>query len=223
MVFKKERNIMRIIKRPSVSLFSVLLCFSVIAVSGNISFAQSPARRAFKSGGPENLLRVGTRSRSKLLGAGRTSTGGFEFSTTELYEAHLYLDEEGARKALESFRGQSAGTLAKDPKFQQVIIDTDFPRMVVLTFDYKRSGRDIREDIAEELGRGVKDAGKFLNYLRKDFEPGNEVLIRFSGQGVMTTVAGTEMEEIQNPELAKALLKLFVNQWTLRDVGQLLK
>jgi hypothetical protein len=204
-------------------MFVSLFCLSVSALWPGASLAQSPERRAFKSGGPENLVRVGHRSRDKLLSAGRTSTGGFEFSTTELYEAHLYLDEEGARKAFEPFRGQNAATLAKDPKFQQVILDTDFPKMVVLTFDYKRSGRDIREDVAEQLGRGVKDAGKFLNYLRKDFEPGNEVLIRFSGQGVMTTVAGTDMEEIQNPELAKALLKMFVSQWTLSDVGPLLK
>jgi hypothetical protein len=95
--------------------------------------------------------------------------------------------------------------------------------MVVLTFDYKRSGRDIREDVAEQIGRGVKDAGKFLNYLRKDFEPGNEVVIRFSGQGVMTTVAGTDMEEIQNPELAKALLKMFIGMGTLSDADPLLK
>lgn len=214
---------MRIIKRVSLSLFTFLIFLSVSAVWSETGFAQAPQRRAFKTGGPDNLVRVGSRARSKLLSAGRSSSGGFEFSTTELYEAHLFLDEEGARKAFESFRGQSASTVAKDPKFQQIVRETDFPKMVVLTFDYKRSGRDIREDIAEELGRGVKDVGKFLNYLRKDFEPGNEVLIRFSGQGVMTTVAGTEMEEIQNPELAKALLKLFVNQWTFRDVGPLLK
>jgi len=214
---------MRIIKRVSASLFAALLCLGVSALWPESSFAQAPQRRAFKTGGPDNLVRVGSRTRSKLLSAGRSSTGGFEFSTTELYEAHLFLDEEGARKAFEPFRGQIASTVAKDPKFQQTVMETDFPKMVVLTFDYKRSGRDIREDIAEELGRGVKDAGKFLNYLRKDFEPGNEVLIRLSGQGVMTTVAGTEMEEIQNPELAKALMKLFVNQWTLRDVGPLLK
>ena len=212
---------MRIIKR--VCMFVSLLCLSVSALWPEGSLAQDKQRRAFKSGGPENLVWVGRRSREKLLSAGRTSSGGFEFSTTELYEAHLYLDEEGARKALESFRGQNASTLAKDPKFQQVILDTDFPKMVVLTFGYKRSGRDIREDVAEQLGRGVKDAGKFLNYLRKDFEPGNEVLIRFTGQGVMTTVVGADMEEIQNPDLAKALLKMFVNQWTLSDVGPLLK
>jgi len=212
---------MRIIK--TAFLIVCLVCLSAGALWPERSFAQGSERRAFKSGGPENLVRVGRRSRDKLLSAGRTSTGGFEFSTTELYEAHLYLDEEGARKAFEPFRGQSASTLAKDPKFQQVIIDTDFPKMVVLTFDYKRSGRDIREDVAEQLGRGVKDAGKFLNYLRKDFEPGNEVLIRFSGQGVMTTVAGADMEEIQNPELAKALLKMFIGMGTLGDVGLLLK
>ncbi|HEY3132363.1 MAG TPA: hypothetical protein VIF81_04915 [Pyrinomonadaceae bacterium] len=212
---------MRIIK--SLCLFVCLLCLSVIVLWPERSFAQGPERRAFKSGGPENLVRVGHRSRDKLLSAGRTSTGGFEFSTTELYEAHLYLDEEGARKAFEPFRGQSARSLAKDEKFQQLIIDTDFPKMVVLTFDYKRSGRDIREDVAEQIGRGVKDAGKFLNYLRKDFEPGNEVVIRFSGQGVMTTVAGTDMEEIQNPELAKALLKMFIGMGTLSDADPLLK
>ena len=212
---------MRIIKR--VSLFVCLLCLSAGALWPERSLAQGPERRAFKSGGPENLVRVGHRSRDKLLSAGRTSTGGFEFSTTELYEAHLYLDEEGARKAFEPFRGQSASSLAKDAKFQQAIIEADFPKMVVLTFDYKRSGRDIREDVAEQLGRGVKDAGKFLNYLRKDFEPGNEVLIRFSGQGVMTTVAGTDMQEIQNPELARALLKMFIGMGTLSDVGPLLK
>jgi hypothetical protein len=214
---------MRIIKRVSLSLFTFLIFLSVSAVWSETGFAQAPQRRAFKSGGPENLVLVGSRARSKLLDAGRTSTGGFGFSTTEMYEGHLYLDEEGARKALEAFRGQNASTVAKDAKFQQTIIDTDFPKMVVLTFDYKRSGRDIREDLAEELGRSVKDAGKLLNYLRKDFEPGNEVVIRFSGQSVLTTVAGAEMPEIQSPDLAKALLKLFVNQWTLRDVGPLLK
>lgn len=214
---------MRIIRRVTTSVFAALLCLSASALWPANSYAQPPERRAFKSGGPENLVRVGKRSRDKLLSAGRSSSGGFEFSTTELYEAHLYLDEEGARKAFEPFRGQNANTLAKDTKFQQVILDTDFPKMVVLTFDYKRSGRDIREDFSEQLGRGVKDAGKFLNYLRKDFEPGNEVLIRLSGQGVMTTVAGADMPEIQNPELAKALLKVFVNQWTLSDVDTLLK
>jgi hypothetical protein len=216
---------MRIIKVLGLCMFVSLLCLSVVWPGA--SRAQGPQRRAFKSGGPENLVRVGHRSRDKLLSAGGTSSGGFEFSTTELYEAHLYLDEEGARKAFESFRGQNPGTLAKDAKFQQVIIDADFPRMVVLTFDYKRAGRDIREDVAEQLGRGVKDAGKFLNYLRKDFEPGNEVLIRFSGQGagnpVLTTVAGVDMPEIQNPELARALLKMFIGMGTLSDVGPLLK
>lgn len=212
---------MRTIKR--VCLFIFLFCLSVSVLWPVGTLAQGPERRAFKSGGPENLVRVGHRSRDKLLSAGRTSTGGFEFSTTELYEAHFYLDEEGARKAFEPFRGQSASSLAKDAKFQQAIIDADFPKMVVLTFDYKRAGRDIREDVAEQLGRGVKDAGKFLNYLRKDFEPGNEVLIRFSGQGVMTTVAGTDMEELQNPDLAKALLKMFIGMGTLSDVGPLLK
>jgi len=211
---------MRIIK--IVFMFVALFGLSATVLSP-FSLGQTTQRRAFKSGGPENLVRVGRRERSKLTDAGRTSTGGFGFTTMELYEAHLYLDEEGARKTLEPFRAQDAGSVAKDTKFQQTIIDADFPKMVVLTFDYKRSGRDIREDLAEELGRGVRDAGKFLNYLRKDFEPGNEVLIRFTGQSVMTTVAGTEMAEIQNPELAKALLKLFVNQFTLRDVGPLLK
>lgn len=214
---------MRIIKKLGLPPLNLLLLLAVCAVWPESSFAQSAQRRAFNAGGPENLVRVGSRARSKLLDAGRTSTGGFSFSTTEMYESHLYLDEEGARKAFEAFRGQNASTVAKDAKFQQTIIDTDFPKMVLLTFDYKRSGRDIREDIAEELGRSVKDAGKFLNYLRKDFEPGNEVVIRFSGQSVLTTVAGAEMPEIQSPDLAKALLKLFVNQWTLRDVGPLLK
>lgn len=211
---------MRIIKRVFIL---VLFCLSVSLLWPEATLAQNLERRAFKSGGPENLVRVGHHSRDKLLSAGRTSTGGFEFSTTELYEAHLYLDEESARKTIEAWRGSAPSSVAKDPKFQQAIIDADFPKMVVLTFDYKRSGRDIREDVAEQLGRGVKDAGKFLNYFRKDFEPGNEVLIRFSGQSVLTTVAGTDMEEIQNPELARALLKMFIGMGTLSDVGPLLK
>lgn len=197
------------------------LCMNGPLVGANL---QKTQRRAFQSGGPENLVLVGHNSRDKLLNAGRSSGGGFEFSTTELYKIDLYLDEEGARKALTAFSGQNSSTLTADPKFQQAIFDSDFPKMVVLKFSYKRSARDIREDIAERLGRGVRDSGKFLNYFRTDFQPGDEVLIRFDGRETLrTTVAGKEMPELQNGDLSRGLLKMWIDRRTISDIGPLLQ
>lgn len=210
------------IKGAHVCLLAVVfgLCLSGLSVGADPQGAQ---RRAFQSGGPENLVMVGYTTRDKLMSAGRSGSGGFEFSTTELYQISLYLDEEGARKALTGFRGQNPSSLADDTKFQQAILDSDFPKMAVLKFAYKRAARDIREDIAERLGRGVRDSGKFLNYFRTDFQAGDEVLIRFDGRETLrTTVAGKDMPEIQNGDLSRGLLKMWIDRRTISDIGPLL-
>ncbi len=203
---------------------SCLLCLILFPAAFRGVTPSEPDRRSFEPGGPETMVRVGDASRSKLLDAGRTDTGGFSFSMKQLYGFTLFLDEQGARQALEPLKGEPLDSLLEKEKIQQVVIEGDFPKLVLLKFDYKVSGREVREDLAEALGRGIPEAGKFLNNLRRDFGPGDEVVVRIAGgERVLTNVAGKDMPEIQSRGLARALMKAWMSKKIVSDIAPLMK
>lgn len=213
---------MRIVKIGGLVGF-YFLCLVLFPVAIRPMTPSEPDRRSFEPGGPQTMVRVGEDERRKLTGAKRTPES-FSITMIILYGLTLYLDEQGARQALEPFKGQPLDALLEKEKIQQVIIDGDFPKLALLKFDYEESGRDIREDLAEAIGRGVREAGKFLNYLRRDFKPGDEVVVRIAGgERVLTTVAGKDMPEIQSRSLARALLKGWMSKKLLSDVEPLMK
>lgn len=203
-----------------------LRCLTVLGLCLLLSLSlAAQERRAFDPGGPETLVKVGQTSHSKLMSAEATGTS-FSFTTKELYDVTLYLDEEGARTAFAPFRGKDLDAVSSDEKFQKLVAEADFPKLVVLSFSYKGSARDLREDFSEELGKqGAKrDAGKFVNYFRKDYEPGDEVIIRIAPGGrVATSVNGESKGEIQSPALARALLSMWMGRQLVADIGPLLE
>lgn len=194
---------------------------------------ESGDRRAFEPGGQPTLVRTGDATRDKLMSAGGDSSG-FSFSTREMYSVILYLDEAGARKAFAPFKGKSIDSLIQDGAIHQAVLDGEFPKMIVISFTYKRTAREVREDLAEVAGRGLSkksEFGKLVGYFRKDLNLGDEAVIRFGPDKVMVTIAGEAMPDIPGRDFARALLGVWVGKdkmsgergGLLSDAGSLLQ
>ena len=228
---------MRCYRRITAIGFGLLLAWSLAAQE----------RRAFEPGGPANLVKAGKASHEKEIE--EEVIEGFSFTTdargrvidaggkkhkekrmVDIYSVSLFVDEQGARQALQPFKEQKGKmwSLSGDEKFQNAIIESTFPKVLVLGFTTEQKGRDIRENLASELGKlapgGASETGKFVSYFRKDFKPGDEAVIRLAdGQRILTTVLGDQKDPVQNAELARALLKLWMHRSLVSDLGPLLQ
>jgi hypothetical protein len=226
------------------------MCLRISAIGFALLLASSLAaqeRRAFEPGGSTNLVKAGQTTHQKEVeeeviegfsitmdSSGRvTDAGGkkrMEKSLKDIYSVTLFVDEQGARQALVPFKELKGKmwSLSGDEKFQNAIIEGAFPKMLVLNFTTAQKGRDIRENLASELGKRVSgsasEMGKFVSYFRKDFKPGDEAVIRLAdGQRIMTTVLGEQKDPLQNADLAGALLKMWMGRSLVSDLGPLLE
>jgi hypothetical protein len=201
-------------------------------------------RRAFERGGPENLVLIGSTTRDKEVeevvirdfsftvdSRGKVINTGGEKETVKkmvpIYSVSLYVDELGAREAFQAFKGQERYALLRDEKIQNTLVEASHAKMLVLRFSEPKKAREVREDLSTGLqkhytGSG-SELGKFVSFFRKDFKQGDEVVIRLAeGQRIMTSVQGKETETLQNPLLAKALVKMWMDRSLVTDVGPLL-
>lgn len=208
------------------SVRTACMLASLVLLVPAAAAGQDAERRAFEPGGPANLMRTGESSHSQVLSANRTS-GGFSFSSREVCDYELYLDEPGARQALEKLRGQDVAALLKAERIQPVIINSDFPKLIVLSFSYTRTGREVRDFFSQELeksvGRRSKELGKFLDQFRDDMKSGDEAEIRIVADQVVVMVHDKQGPQIVGRDLARALLKLHVNSRSLSALGPLLQ
>lgn len=213
------------------SLAAIALLASVLLAPARAG-AQDPERRAFEVGGPETLVLAGTGEHSKVTNSSRTvqpdgRVTGISISFQTIYHFSLYLDAEGAREAFKKFSGQDLKALLKEKTLQAPVINSDFGKLIVLSFKDKTAGRDIRDYLSGELEKSVSrrapELSKFLDTFRGDFKTGDTVEIRISGDRVAVTVRGEASPEIQHRNLARALVKLHVEYDALSLVGPLLQ
>lgn len=181
--------------------------------------------RSFGPGGTETLIKTGDDSEMKLASATRTATS-ISITMKSIYQVTLYLEEAGARAALAPFKGQKLDEVLKSDDIHRAIINGDYPKAVVLRFSQEISSREIRENLNEKFlhspAYGTAEAKRFVDFLKRDFKPGDEVVIRFLADRVLTTVANREQPEIRNQSFARALLAIWVgkdkksgNRWGL--------
>lgn len=199
---------------------------ALLAVIPESVRSQDSTRRAFEPGGPFNLVRTGKSYHSKLTDASRTATSmSFSFKTICHYE--LFIDEAAAKQAFERFRGQTVDALLKGERIQAAIINSDFPKLIVLSFSSDISGRDVRAYFSEELEKSIsrraRELGAFLDTFRGDFKDGDAIEIRISGDTLVVKVREEQAKTIQSRDLARALLKMNANSDSLKEIGALLQ
>lgn len=203
--------------RVVVSFLCLVLLPGLVATS---AVAQETAkafeRRAFDPGGPETLIRTGDSSETKLTSASRTATS-LSFSFKTIYHLILFLDEAGARKVFEPFKGQKLEDVLKKDEIHQAVVIGEFPKVFVMRFTAEQSGKEIKESLNEDLlhsaAYGSPEAKKFVNYFKGNFKPGDEVVIRIAeGSRVLTTVANREQPEIRSQAFARALAGIWVGK-----------
>lgn len=195
-------------------------------------FAQQ--KRAFEPGGQESLVLAGsvkqigsviepnvtsmsfTTDRSgKLVMADVKGTGKLDTIPVIVYEAQLFVDEEGVRAALQPFAGEEFDGLQTQGKIQEAVRKGAFAKLLVVRFARPQEARKAREDLAGELrnypGGSGGEAGRLTGYLRKDFVKGDEVEIRIAPGGIVNaTVKGEVQKEIVSPEFADAILSVWL-------------
>jgi hypothetical protein len=190
--------------------------------------------RSFGPGATETLIKTGDASETKVGSVSRTDTS-FSFSMKTIYEIALYLDEAGARQAFVPFKGQTLDEMLKADDIHRAVIEGEFPKAVVMSFPQKISSLDIRASLNDSIALSsayeTPEARRFVNYFKGNFKEGDEVVIRFLDDRVLTTVAKKPQAEIRSQSFSRALLGIWVGKkkqsgnrgGLLSQIGPLLK
>jgi hypothetical protein len=190
--------------------------------------------RSFGPGATESLIKTGDASERTLGSVSRTETS-ISFSMKTIYDIALYLDEAGARQVFAPFKGPLLEELLKGDDIHRAVIEGDFPKAVVLSLSQNCSARDVqmnlRDSFALSSAYGTPEASRFLNYFKGNFREGDEVVIRFLDERVLTTVARKPQPEIRSQRFSRALLGIWMGKkkqsgdrsGLLSEIGPLLK
>jgi Chalcone-flavanone isomerase len=105
----------------------------------------------------------------------------------KVYTFGLYVDAEGARKALAPWRGKSAATLSAEPSVYHELLKGAFSMTMRLVMSRDVSAAQMTEAFAEALGPRVAQAAQ------RDMPGGAEALARFRAAFTTPLTRGTEL------------------------------
>lgn len=191
-------------------------------------------RRALETGGPESLVRTGTMTYTRVEEKEEEEVKSFSFTTgpdgrllsagadrqkmvKKLYDVTLYVDEAGARSALERFKAKDLQKHIGRKDIHEAVLGGTFDKLVTLAFARSWSAKEIRQDFAESLGARTSlddpAVADFMKCVGRDLKAGDEVVIRVSkGQTLAVSVGGSSCAEISSPSFGRALLGIWIGQ-----------
>jgi hypothetical protein len=196
--------------------------------------AEAPARLSLEEGGPPTLVRAG-----RAMHAGTTGKSSISFDrrggiiqagspSIEMFEVALYLDEQGASKALATFAGQKIRDLIKRDDIHTVVVEGDFPKALRLRMGGREEEpleagewrRLIRGTLAQAAaGPSAADARAaaeraMMEHLRKNMPAGQAANITLQP---VTPAEGTPSSAKADPGV-KAFMACFDREFWADDV-----
>jgi hypothetical protein len=133
-----------------------------------------------------------------------------------LYDVALYIDEDGARSALTSFRGKKLAKLLGKSEFHDAVRTGNFAKAILIHFAAPQRVSGIKEDFAANLSEaGVvkEDVAALLACLKKDFVAGAELTLAMPNPRTVTILeADQACGEVQSESLSRGLLGLWLGK-----------
>ena len=141
----------------------------------------------------------------------------------KVYTFGLYVDADGARKALSQWRGKSAAELSADPSVYHELLKGSFPMTVRLVMSRDVSAAQMTEAFDDALGPRVRQAAQrdmlggaealaqFRALFATELTRGSELLFTWSSDDrLLVSIGGRQVGAIGNRALAWALFDVYL-------------
>ena len=151
----------------------------------------------------------------------------------KVYTFGLYVDADGARKALMQWRGKSAAELSADPSVYQTLLNGSFPMTVRLVMSRDVSAAQMTEAFDDALGPrvaqaaqrdmpgGAEASARFLALFTTPLTRGTELLFTWSSDNrLVVSIGGRQVGAIDNHALAWALFDVYLGANPISPEGK---
>lgn len=150
----------------------------------------------------------------------------------KVYTFGLYVDGEGARKGLASWRGKDAAALSADASLYDELLKGSFPMTLRLEMSRSVTAGQMTEAFDEALTPRVAQAaqrgmpggaeavGQFRALFTTPLTRGTELLFTWSGDRLLVSIGGRQVGTIDNRALAWALFDVYLGAKPISAEGK---